>query len=85
MKPSIPPGRGTSLGSPMTRFVLLLALLAPGCHTTVYRSESEPVRIVVTRRAAPARAPAAPEEGGDGGADGRVAPPAPAPARGARR
>lgn len=42
--PSLATGMAGSL-------LLLLALLSGGCHTTVYRSESQTVRIVVVRRA----------------------------------
>ncbi len=64
----------------MTRSILLVALLSCGCHTTVYRTESEPVRIHVTRPRPRTNGAAAERPGSatpDGGAN--------APDPGARR
>ena len=57
----------------MRRSILLVVLLSGGCHTTVFRSESEPVHIHATRREPAAAARTA--QGGspaDGGADPRA-------------
>ena len=60
----------------MIRSILLVALLSSGCHTTVYRTESEPVRIHVVRPARPAgpRTNGAAAEHPEGGEPGAAAP-----------
>jgi len=69
----------------MTRATLLVvALLSSGCHTTVYRTESEPVRIHVTRprpraNGAAADRPAVAEPGAATPADAGANEPAPDP------